>query len=59
MGIARWRSNRESRIELTEMDLFADDNDTVSVEDHYSGSYFLENIEETMRSLEKNMKNTE
>ena len=40
-------------MEQREKDRFADDDNNVSVADHYSGSYFHESNEETMRSLEK------
>ena len=49
----RSQANRESSIEQTELERFADDDDNVSVSDHCSGRYFNENYEETMRSLER------
>ena len=49
----RSQVNRESRSEQTG-DRFTNVDDNISVADHYSGSYFNENDEETLRSLEKN-----
>ena len=40
-------------MEQKERDRFADDDDNMSVADHYSGSHFHESNEETMRSLER------
>ena len=49
----RSQANREGRIEQTELERFADDDDNVSVSDHFLGRYFNEIYEETMRSLER------
>ena len=40
---------RENKIEHSEKDRFTDDDDNVSVADHYRESYFGENDGETMR----------
>ena len=44
---------RENRVEQTEDDRFSDNEDNVSVADHYRESYFGENDDETMRSMER------
>ena len=49
----RSQIERENRNEQSEVDRLADDDDDISVADHYSGRFFNENHEETMRSLEK------
>ena len=49
----RSQVNRENRTEQPEVDRFADDEDNIRVSDHYSGSYFSENDEETMKSIER------
>ena len=49
----RSQVKRENRTEIPDVDGFIDDDDNISVADHYSGSYFNDNDEETMRSLER------
>ena len=51
----RSQVHRENRIEQSEADRLTDDDDddNVSVSDHYEESYFNENDGETMRSLER------
>ena len=44
---------RETRIEQSEEDIFTDDDDNVSVADHYRESYFGENDGEAIRSQER------
>ena len=44
---------RENRIELAEDDRLSDNDDNVSVADHYYESYTGENDDETMRSVER------
>ena len=44
---------RENRVEQSEDDRFSDNDDNVSVADHYLESYLVENDEETMRSSER------
>ena len=44
---------RENRVEQSEDDRFSDNDDNVSVADHYQKIYFGENGEETMRSMER------
>ena len=44
---------RENRVEQSEDDRFPDNDDNVSVADHYRESNFGENDEETMRSSER------
>ena len=44
---------RENRIELAEDDRLSDNDDNVSVADHYHESYTGENDDETMRSVER------
>ena len=43
------QANGENRIEQTEFDRLADDDDNVSVDDHYSGNYFQENNSESKK----------
>ena len=49
----RSQALREKRIEQSEENRFTDDDDKVSVADHYRESYFNENDGETMRTLER------
>ena len=49
----RAQVHRENQIEQSEVDGFTDDDDNVSVGDHYQESYFNENAGEAMRSLER------
>ena len=44
---------RENQNERSEIDEFVDDEDNVSVADHYSGSYSNDNNEEAVRSQER------
>ena len=46
----RSQFNRKIPNEQLIVDGFVDDEDDISVADHYSGRYFIENNEETMRS---------
>ena len=43
----------ENRVEQPEDDSFSDNDDNVSVADHYHESYFGENDEETMRLMKR------
>ena len=49
----RSQVNRENRIEQAEVGRFTDDEDNVTVADHYKESLFIENDGGTMRSLER------
>ena len=53
MVITRSQSNRNSRIEQTEMDTFSDEDISTSIPDLSSRNYFPENIDEAMRSQER------
>ena len=44
---------RENKSERTEEDGYSDNEDNISVADHYSGSYFNDCNDEAMRSQEK------
>ena len=44
---------RENRVEQTEEDRYPDNEDNISVADHYSGSYFNDYNDEAMRSQER------
>ena len=44
---------RENRVEQTGGDEYSDNEDNISVADHYSGSYFNDHDDETLRSQEK------
>ena len=50
------KPNWKNRIEQSEGDRFPDDDDNVSVVDHYRESNFGENDGEPMRSLERDHK---
>ena len=52
MVTTRSQSNRDNRIERTEMDTFSDDDDNISVADLYSRN-LQENNEEAMHSQER------
>ena len=52
----RSQIKRENQNERSEIDEFIDDEDNVSVADHYSGSFFNDNNEEAMRSQERDYK---
>ena len=43
----------ENRVEQSEDDRFSDNDDNVSVADHYRERYFGENDDDTMRSMER------
>ena len=44
---------RENRVEQSEDDRFSDNDDNVSVADHFRENFFGQNDEETMRSMER------
>ena len=49
---------RENQNERSEIDEFIDDEDNVSVADHYSGSYFNDNNDNNVYFLPKNQFNS-
>ena len=49
----RSQTLRENRIEQSEYNRLSDNDDNVSIPDHYRESYFDENDGETMRSMER------
>ena len=53
MVTTRLQSNRDNRIELTEINIYSNDDDNASIAHLYSRNYFQENNEEAMRSQER------
>ena len=49
----RLRFNRENRIEQSGVDRYSDEDDKMSVADHYTENNFDNDIESDVRSMEK------